>query len=462
MNTSRRKLAAILEALGVPPSARRPAPTPANPSCESLEGRQLLAGNMGFGMGLASMGMGGPADFSTTGGSNTTTGDTTAAAGTTSTMDHRFARFGATSAVGSADNGQAGFDGGGTFGGPAMMDSGLAGGAGMIPMVADAGGGGLGTGGGVGFGGGGLANGINPGGPMIPVTGTGTTPGTGTASTADQAQLKTDMEKLRADSQAIHDKSQVTPAMEATVRDDIKAIKGAETTTPDQAAVTTLQADIKAARANVGGPTDAQIAQVQTDQDAVYASQGVNSALITKLDTDRAAIKTASNVTSDDESTLAADKSAIQADFAKINPPATSTTSATPDATATTVPVSIAPAVPVPTDPGSAAVSTPATDATTTTAAAPPVAVPVPTDPGSVAVSTPATDATTTTAAAPPVAVPTTSTSPTTLAPTSMPMMPATSTTMTPASMTTPMPHAIQHGHVGHVHGERGSFGRPR
>ena len=42
MNSSRRKLAALLEALGVPPSARRSAATPAAPACESLEGRQLL------------------------------------------------------------------------------------------------------------------------------------------------------------------------------------------------------------------------------------------------------------------------------------------------------------------------------------------------------------------------------------------------------------------------------------
>ncbi len=69
MNSSRRKLAAILEALGLPPSARRSTATPAAPACESLEGRQLLAGGLGFGgmgmgMGMDAAGTG-PADIST-------------------------------------------------------------------------------------------------------------------------------------------------------------------------------------------------------------------------------------------------------------------------------------------------------------------------------------------------------------------------------------------------------------
>ena len=68
MNSSRRKIAAILEALGVPPSARRSVPTPAHPACESLEGRQLLAGDMGLG-GLALTGLAlGTVDVSAVGG----------------------------------------------------------------------------------------------------------------------------------------------------------------------------------------------------------------------------------------------------------------------------------------------------------------------------------------------------------------------------------------------------------
>src|SRR4051794_28243076 len=70
MNSPRRQLAAILGALGVPPSARRPAAIPAAPACKSLEGRQLLASGMGL-AALGGPGSGGPADVSATSGSFT-------------------------------------------------------------------------------------------------------------------------------------------------------------------------------------------------------------------------------------------------------------------------------------------------------------------------------------------------------------------------------------------------------
>ena len=74
--------------------------------------------------------------------------------------------------------------------------------------------------------------------------------------------------------------------------------------------------------ASTGAPTDAQIATIQADQDAVYVSQGVNTALTTKLDTDKAAIVTASNVTDADKATLAADQAAIKTDRDALKPTA--------------------------------------------------------------------------------------------------------------------------------------------
>lgn len=78
---------------------------------------------------------------------------------------------------------------------------------------------------------------MNPGGPAD-FSGSGSKSGTGagyslgggssTAPTADQTQFPTDMQKL--------------------------------------------PADIKTAMTNTGGPTAAQLAQIQTDQDAVYAA----------------------------------------------------------------------------------------------------------------------------------------------------------------------------------------------
>ncbi len=132
-------------------------------------------------------------------------------------------------------------------------------------------------------------------------------------TTADSTQLQTDIQKLKTDAQAIHDQSQVTPAMEAKVRNDVKAIKGAETTTPDSTALTTLQTDLKTAQTNVGGPTAAQLAQVQTDQDAVYKSQSVNDSLVGQLDIDLAAIQTRRPTsTAANRSTTIADKAGDQ------------------------------------------------------------------------------------------------------------------------------------------------------
>ena len=388
MNSSRRKLAAFLEALGVPPSARRPHATPAAPACESLEGRQLLAGGMGF----DAMSMGAPADVSGAGYRADSTGmmdrswgrhsdvdsggDTTHGfGGDSGRMDGRSSdmagRSGSSfsSSVPDANSGTGSdlglmdarssvmsdraaastssgvtdatsFGGRGDFG---RMDgrssdmapdlTGMGGQSGVssasstvadAPTYLESQDAGVGL---AGFAGGrrGAGGGFGGGGGFVGHDMTLTNSGT----TTDDSQVQTDIQKLQTDDQAIHDKSQVTPAMQATVRKDINAIKGAETTTADSTALTTLQTDLKTAMTSVGGPTTAQLAQVQTDQDAVYKSEGVNASLVTKLDTDLAAIQTASGITDTDRSTITSDQAAIKADLTPTTPPTTTPSSTT-------------------------------------------------------------------------------------------------------------------------------------
>ena len=286
MKSSRRKLDSILLALGKSPSARRSALLSRAPACESLEGRQLMAGNVGLAAGLHGMSMG------TSTGMNMGSGQADVSTGWQQPQQQQS---------------PTGFDG------------------------------------------------QDPGRMMM-------------APSAAETQLWTDQQTLESDQQAIHDKSQVTPAMQATVTADIKAIKGAETTTPSASTLATLKADTKLAKANPGGPTDAQTAMIQADQDAVYQSQGVNSALTGKLDTDLAAIKTASNVTTGDEATLAADLLAVQTDQKSVDAaqpatPAPTSTTATPpvDPTSTMTTTATASATPVAPATATSAPTTPPT-----------------------------------------------------------------------------------------------------
>ncbi len=156
-----------------------------------------------------------------------------------------------------------------------------------------------------------------------------------TGQTGSDTQLETDMEKLRTDSQAIHDKSQVTPALLATVRKDNEAIDAAKTGTADATALKTEQTDAQTIFSTNTAPTDAQKTQLQADHDAVLLSQGVSQTLIDQLATDVAAVKTASNFTAADQATLDADHAAITKDRSADSTTADSTT-ATPVAPTTT------------------------------------------------------------------------------------------------------------------------------
>ncbi len=379
MKASRGKLGSFLTGRARSDAGRRPSTSKPVPACESLEGRQLLAAGAGLAAGMPAMGMGGPANVAAA----ATTPVGQAATSPTNLGGWRghamMAQGGGTGQGamplslpggqgGFSGRGAAGYPGGGPgqdgeFGSAGSTDFGPLGTAGSTVDDQSGPGGGLGDQGGTGL-------------------GQEVQDGAGPGSTAGNAQLQADLTKLHADEQAIEDKSQVTPAMQAKVRDDIKAIKGAETTTPDPAAVATLQKDIQAAQSAVGGPTAAQLAQIQADQGAVSKSQGVSAALVGQLDADQKAIVTASGVTDADRATLAADRKAVEADFAA--------QAAAPPATA--IPVT-PPATPVtpPATPVTPAAATLAADPTTPAAATPPA---VPTAP--LAAPTPASARTTT------------------------------------------------------------------
>ena len=374
--------------------------TLALPACESLEGRKLMTGISGtagamMGGGSAQMGDmtggnyqgGGSHHFFTEASNNLSGGaaqdwsgqagsSTAAAASSDAPMGmHSFRRMGAS-------------QGGNEF-------------AGSLPGNF---GGGFGGGPGNNFGGGRFGNGAAD----IPMSGQ-SGPGNQSGAAAANTPLATDFAKLRTDAQAIHDKSQITPALEAAVRKDLEAIDQAKTGTADATALKTLQTDQQAIFAGQTAPTDAQKTQIQADRDAVLRSQGVSQTLIDQLATDKLAVKSASNVTPADQATLEADRSAIKKDLAATPPASTSsagnpsggTTSATPGMPSTTPPAtnttsavaatSTAASTPIPSstpvDPASAAVAT-----STSAVSTPAQATPASSDPApSVAASTPTT-----------------------------------------------------------------------
>ncbi len=149
-------------------------------------------------------------------------------------------------------------------------------------------------------------------------------------------QFETDLTKLQTDEQAIHDKSQVTPALQAAVRKDLEAIDKAEDRDRRRHRAED-PADRRAddLRQRRPTPTDAQQTQLQADHDAVLKSQGVSQTLIDQLAADRLAVKTASNFTAADQATLDADHKALDADRASstatTTDPSGSTSSTTGD-----------------------------------------------------------------------------------------------------------------------------------
>ncbi len=168
---------------------------------------------------------------------------------------------------------------------------------------------------------------------------TSTSSTTSATLTTALTTLKAAMQQLQTDTQAVQANSHVTPGMEAVISNDLETIRGAVSTSPSATAVANLKADITTAQTNGGGPTAAQIAQVQTDRDAVLASEGVNTALISKLESDLAIVKSSSGITPAQQAAIVVDQVAVSGDEANVKaalPAPTSTTTTTTTTNPTT------------------------------------------------------------------------------------------------------------------------------
>ena len=187
----------------------------------------------------------------------------------------------------------------------------------------------------------------------------------GADATTGNAALDAALAKLRTDTQAIHDKSEVTPVLLAAVRKGLDAIDQAKTGEADATALQTLQTDQQTIFATQAAPTEAQQTQLQADRDAVLKSQGVSQDLIDQLAAAQLAVKSASHVSADDQTLLDADRQAIATAQAAASP---TDSTATPDiatamtitATSTATPTDAAPTTP----PSSPAPTAPVTDPT--------------------------------------------------------------------------------------------------
>jgi hypothetical protein len=141
------------------------------------------------------------------------------------------------------------------------------------------------------------------GGPV----GWGNVAATGSSSTsATTSPVATAFKQLKTDEQAIADKSQVTPALQASLRTDLQTLSKAATTAPDSTKLLALQSDLQSLAGTL--PTSDQLATLQTDFTSVVNSEGVtDSATITKTFTDVNALITASNIGTSDITKLTAD-----------------------------------------------------------------------------------------------------------------------------------------------------------
>ncbi len=126
----------------------------------------------------------------------------------------------------------------------------------------------------------------------------------------EQAKLDAAFAKQSADMQAIQDKSQVTPALLASLR-AARSTVADQAGAPDATLLKTFQADAQTVQTS-GTFTDAQKQQLQSEYTAVLKSAGVSDAAITALFAAQDAVKTAGGVTAADVATLAADQQAVQ------------------------------------------------------------------------------------------------------------------------------------------------------
>jgi hypothetical protein len=128
----------------------------------------------------------------------------------------------------------------------------------------------------------------------------------GSSTSATTNPVVTALKQVKTEEQAIADKSQVTPALQAALRTDLQTLSKAATTAPDSTKVLALQSDLQSLAGTL--PTSDQLATLQADFTSVVNSQGVtDSATITKTFTDVNALITATNIGASDITTLTAD-----------------------------------------------------------------------------------------------------------------------------------------------------------
>jgi hypothetical protein len=136
-----------------------------------------------------------------------------------------------------------------------------------------------------------------------------TTSGSPSTTTIDPATVQKDFQKLGTDLQAIHDKSQLTPALLAAVRKDVQGLQKESTSAPTEASLSTLKNDLLALN---GATPDFTQGQLQSDLEAAIKSAGVNDpALVSTLEHDLNAVATAMNITPADVQTIQADQKTL-------------------------------------------------------------------------------------------------------------------------------------------------------
>ena len=145
------------------------------------------------------------------------------------------------------------------------------------------------------------APGVATGAPAMLTTGA-TTPAPAPVPSAASAAFQ----QLRADAQAIADKSQVTPALQATFRNDLTAISKDVTAAPSASASLAVRSDVASLKGTL--PTTTALATLQADFTTAASSAGVTDAtLIGKTFADASALIAASGVNATDVTTLRAD-----------------------------------------------------------------------------------------------------------------------------------------------------------
>ena len=127
------------------------------------------------------------------------------------------------------------------------------------------------------------------------------------------SSLGQDIQQLGLDLQAIHAKSQVTPAEVKAVVSDFQAI-GAVATKPSASSVAALKAEVQLV-VSQKSITPAEVITLEKDINAVLASANVPSSLVKQTEADIHAVVVSSGVTSADIKQVAGDIKAIVADL---------------------------------------------------------------------------------------------------------------------------------------------------